>query len=279
VAKPLINTGERNDAMPAGPARQPHIPEPVAALAGEQPLRPVWENELGGLTFEIGSGVDRYFVKWAPAASGIDLDAEAARMSWASVFTPVPRVLDQGADDTGRWMSISPVPGDSAVADRWRRDPATAVKAIGKGLRALHDALPVDTCPFSWSNEDRVADARARASAGLVDPQRWHPVHRSLSLQQALDVLGDAPPIDRAVVCHGDACAPNTILTAAGHWSGHVDLGALGVADRWADLAVATWSTQWNFGRGWESRLLASYGVQSDPVRTRFYRLLWDLGP
>jgi kanamycin kinase len=24
-----------------------------------------------------------------------------------------------------------------------------------------------------------------------------------------------------------------------------VDLGELGIADRWADLAVATWSTEW----------------------------------
>jgi aminoglycoside phosphotransferase len=36
----------------------------------------------------------------------------------------------------------------------------------------------------------------------------------------------------------------------AGACSGHVDLGARGVADRWADLAIATWSTQWNYGAG-----------------------------
>jgi len=265
--------------MPAGVPRNPPIPAPVAEQADGQSLRPVWENELGGLTFEVGSGADRYFVKWAPAASGIDLGAEVARMGWAGAFTPVPRLLEQGADETGSWIAISPVPGDSAVAERWRRNPAAAVKAIGKGLRAMHDSLPVEGCPFSWSSEDRAADARSRASAGLVDPQQWHPVHRSLTVDQALAALGDPPPVDKPVVCHGDACAPNTILTDAGTWSGHVDLGALGVADRWADLAVATWSTQWNFGRGWESRLLASYGVQNDPVRTRFYRLLWDLGP
>ncbi len=64
-----------------------------------------------------------------------------------------------------------------------------------------------------------------------------------------------------------------------GRWSGHVDLGELGVADRWADLAVATWSTTWNYGPGWEIPLLDAYGVPPDPPRTRFYRLLWDLGP
>jgi kanamycin kinase len=53
----------------------------------------------------------------------------------------------------------------------------------------------------------------------------------------------------------------------------------LGVADRWADLAVATWSTQWNYGPGWEQPLLAAYGVAADPERIRYYRLLWDLGP
>jgi kanamycin kinase len=42
---------------------------------------------------------------------------------------------------------------------------------------------------------------------------------------------------------------------------------------------VATWSTQWNYGPGWEDTLLAAYGVEADPGRTRYYRLLWDLGP
>ena len=51
------------------------------------------------------------------------------------------------------------------------------------------------------------------------------------------------------------------------------------MADRWADLAVATWSTTWNYGPGWETPLLEAYGVAPDPERTRYYRLLWDLGP
>ena len=55
-------------------------------------------------------------------------------------------------------------------------------------------------------------------------------------------------------------------------------LGSLGVADRWADLAVATWSTEWNYGPGWDDDLLAAYGVHTDPERTAYYRLLWDLG-
>lgn len=53
----------------------------------------------------------------------------------------------------------------------------------------------------------------------------------------------------------------------------------MGVADRWADLAVATWSTEWNYRPGWDPLLLEAYGTRPDPDRTRYYRLLWDLGP
>ena len=42
---------------------------------------------------------------------------------------------------------------------------------------------------------------------------------------------------------------------------------------------MATWSTGWNYGPGWEGTLLAAHGVEPDPVRTAYYRLLWDLGP
>jgi kanamycin kinase len=76
------------------------------------------------------------------------------------------------------------------------------------------------------------------------------------------------------VVCHGDSCAPNTLLTDDGCWSGHVDLGDLGIADRWADLAIATWSVGVNYGPGWEDQLLDAYGIQPDAERTKYYRLL-----
>jgi kanamycin kinase len=260
------------------PLRNVEAPAALKALAGGRPMRAVWENEAGGLTFEVAEP-ERFFVKWAPTSSGIDLDAEAARLSWAGAFTSVPRVLKTGRDDEGAWMLTSPVPGEMAISEQWRRRPEVAVRAIGEGLRALHEALPVDLCPFSWSAENRVADARRRAAAGALHPNRWHPEHRALSVNDSLRLVADLPPIDRLVVCHGDACAPNTLLGADGRWSAHVDFDAMGIADRWADIAVATWSTQWNYGPGWEAALLDAYGLEPDLRRTNFYRLLWDLGP
>jgi kanamycin kinase len=255
------------------------VPAPVAAEAGAERLRAVWANELGGATFEVGTGARRRFVKWAPAGSGIDLAAEAVRMSWAVAFTPVPRLLAQGVDDSGSWLVSSALPGEMAVTDRWKEQPRVAVTAIGEGLRAMHDALPTGRCPFSWSTAGRLREIGERAAAGMLDPSCWHPDHQGLSVETALELLAEPPPVDKLVVCHGDSCAPNTLITDDGHCSGHVDLGELGVADRWADLAVATWSTTWNYGPGWQFPLLDAYGIAPDPGRTRYYRLLWDLGP
>ena len=248
-------------------------------MAAGRGVRVVWENELGGLTYEVGTGSERCFVKWSPATSCIDLGSEAAKLRWAAPFTSVPGVLDVGADAEGSWLVTSPVVGESAVAPRWTADPEAAARAIGTGLRALHRALPVDACPFSWSRQRRVMSARRRARGGRLDPAAWHEAHATLSVPEALHRLGAAPPEDHLVVCHGDACAPNTIVADDGSCSGHVDFGAMGVADRWADLAVATWSTEWNYGPGFEAVLLDGYGIDPDPVRTRYYRLLWDLGP
>jgi kanamycin kinase len=131
------------------------------------------------------------------------------------------------------------------------------VRAVGQGLRMLHDALPVLECPWDWSVPARVANAAAR---GIRLPAE----------------LRDAPPIDELVVCHGDACCPNTLLDDSGDPLAHVDLAALGTADRWADIAVASMSTEWNYGPGWEDALIEAYGVEPDRERLAYYRALWN---
>lgn len=260
-----------------GSGRSATPPEAVRELAGARRVRLAWENE-DALTFEVGNGPDRCFVKWAPAGSRLHLAAEAARMTWAVAYTPVPRVLDLGADGEGSWLVTAALPGQSAVSQRWLADPRTAVTAIGEGLRAIHDAMPVTHCPFSWMAQERIAAAQRATVAGRLDTSDWAPEHLELGIEGALAQVQNAPPADKLVVCHGDACAPNTLIADGGRWSGHVDLGDLGVADRWADLAVATWSTEWNYGPDWEQVLLDAYGIKPDTGRTRYYRLLWELG-
>ncbi len=234
------------------------VPEQVYRLVGDAPfvadppIEAVWQNEDGGTTFH--SPLHGAYVKWAPAGTPLDLAVEAERLAWAAPHTPVPVVLAHGSDDEGAWLVTRAIPGRSAVDPVWLARPLEAVRAVGAGLRALHDALPVDDCPFTWSVQERLAR--------LDDPAR------------ARD-LATPPPVDRLVVCHGDACVPNTLLSDDGSWLAHVDLGRLGLADRWADLAVATWSTVWNYGPGYENALLEAYGIAPDPQRTSYYRALW----
>ena len=58
------------------------VPAGVRRIAVGHPLRPVWHNQLGGLTYQIGT--ERY-VKWAPRGSGSDLAREAERLAWATL--------------------------------------------------------------------------------------------------------------------------------------------------------------------------------------------------
>jgi len=222
------------------------IPDVVLRLAGDEAPALEWRNELGGLTFRIG---DRY-VKWNPRTTGIDLERERDRLLWLAHRHPAPRVLDFGADTRAQWLVTAALPGGTAVGDTWRARRPEAVAAIAHGLRAIH-AVPVQDFPEGWTGSVWVG--RQPAS------------------------MGPRPPIEEPVLVHGDACAPNTLISADGEWTGNVDFGDLAVGDRWADLAIASLSLDWNFGAGHQQELFDAYGIEPDEERIRWYRALWDL--
>jgi aminoglycoside phosphotransferase len=205
--------------------------------------------------------------------------AECERVRWATPFLPVAEVIDCGADDSVDWLVIMPLPGVDATRHPLIDEPDRLVRLLAGGLAEFHDAAPVQVCPFDFRVEAALAHVRARASSGLIDPvSDFHPEHRHLSVEAAVAQLERLAPVDEdLVVCHGDYCLPNVMLADDGTVTGYLDLGELGVADRWWDLAVGSWSVTWNLGSGWEDHFLESYGVEPDADRMRFYRLLYDL--
>jgi kanamycin kinase len=236
------------------------VPATVAEYAAGADIAPVWANSVGGLTFRVAGGGppggDR-FVKWNPIGSGESLADERTRLDWLRGRFAVPHVVAYGADAAGEWLATRAIEAESAVSPRWRTRPDAAARALGDGLRTLHESLDPLECPFEWSAEGRIVVAEA---AGVDVPHD----------------LREPPAVDRLVVCHGDPCAPNTLIHDDGTFAAIVDLARLGTADRWADLAVASWSLEWNFGHGHEPAFFEAYGIEPDAQRIAYYRALWD---
>jgi kanamycin kinase len=189
-------------------------------------------------------------VKWNPPRTGIDLDRERVRLDWLAGRHPAPRVLASGVDEEAQWFVTAALPGECAVGDVWRARRAEAIRAIAIGLRAIH-RVPIDEFPADWRLDGWVG--------------------------RTPESLGRRPPVDTPVLVHGDACAPNTLISADGEWTGNVDFGDLSVGDRWADLAVASLSLDWNFGEGHQDELFDAYEIERDDERIDYYRALWHL--
>ncbi len=219
---PPYQAGELNDC----PVYRLHIrqPSPVSRsqpnpcrfrrsslIAGGRPVRRGVGQRVGRRHVRMWIG-GREYVKVSPpsmgAPSGRRGANDCAGRRHVSARCPACWATGDG------WLHTAGLPGRSAVDPHWVAESADrGARDQASGCALLHDRLPLDDCPFG--------------------PPPW--------------VTAIAPPIDRLVVCHGDACAPNTLIDDDGRFYGHVDLGDLGVADRWADLAVATLSLSWNY--------------------------------
>lgn len=229
-------------------------------------------------TWAVGDREDpRGYLKAGWVGAHPTIAGEVARARWlAGAGVAVPEVVDAGADERVEWMLTAPLRGVPAVAPQHLADPRGTVAAMAEGLRALHE-VDASGCPFDWTLPVAVEHVRRRVEGGEVDPAGLAREHRHLSPARALEHLLSLLPEDEdLVVTHGDWCFPNVFLEH-GRTVGLLDLGEVGVADRWRDLAIGTWTTVWNVGPGYEELFLEAYGADGDLRRRDCYRLLYDL--
>ena len=151
------------------------------------------------------------------------------------------------------------------------------MRALGRGLRAFHEAVGEEWCPFRFDLARALAHVEHRVPTGDIDPGGFHAEHAHLTPAAALAELEATPPTTRTWSCATATSARPTCCCEEGRVTGYVDLGELGAADRWWDVAVGAWSVGWNFGEELEPLFYESYGIAPDPARIRFFRLLYDL--
>ncbi|RKT82949.1 kanamycin kinase [Saccharopolyspora antimicrobica] len=228
-----------------------------------------------------------YYVKTTPPRDPDDLrfhpGNEAERLGWlAGRGIPVPEVVELGESEDLQWLVTTMVPG-RPVAGGWApHELPRVLESVADLARALHE-LPAGECPFDRGLESSLAGARTAVERGTVDLDDLDPEHDGWSGDRLLAKLDATPPPPEVdvVVCHGDLCLDNVLVDPEGKSvTGVIDVGRLGVADRWLDLAIVLRdlgeeTREWGYDPDCAEVFLRRYGLaEIDERRFSFYRLV-----
>lgn len=218
------------------------------------------------------------FLKRGRGDMADEITDEMTRLVWLDGRLPAPSVVNFVRTAGEAWMLTTAVAGQTAAQALRAKAGAGAevIDALARFMRRLH-AVPVNACPFKSDHAYRLTLARARIDADRVDAddfdaerEGWTAEEVWTELQTLLPLQGDG------VVTHGDFSLDN-LMIREGEVTGCIDVGRMGVADPYQDLAIL-WNSLGEFGPETQARFLQQYGVEKpDERRLRFHLLLDEL--
>jgi aminoglycoside phosphotransferase len=216
------------------------------------------------------------YLKTAVRHSDADLRGELSRLLWLHGRLPVPAVRYFAEAGETQLLLMDGLPGIPIYVESLRDRLPEVIRVYAAALRLFH-ALPAGECPFDERVNVKLATALRAINAGEVRTELFDKEHRGIDPQELYArLLATRPADEDLVVTHGDYCTPNILVDPDSlQLTGFVDLGRVGVSDRYQDLALAARSIAYNFGQEWVPPFFKAYG-EPDPDKPKmsFYRLL-----
>lgn len=250
------------------------VPACMAALVEDRTWARDLVGEAGAAVYRLHGQASRpdLYLKHGKGRIAADVTDEMVRLRWLAAHIPVPEVRYFVSYPDEAWLLTTRLPGQTAY-EVLRHEPGdriAIVDALAGFLRQIH-AVPIATCPFNADHHLRLGLARERMDEGLVDVDDFGDEHRGWSAREVWDEIMALLPLDAdRVVTHGDYSLDN-IFVESGKVVGCIDVGRVGIADRYQDLAIL-WNCLDEFGSNLQRRLLAAYGVkQPDEAKLRFH--------
>jgi aminoglycoside 3'-phosphotransferase-1 len=258
------------------PARPIDLPASLAPLVQGYEWFRNTVGEAGAAVYRLHkAGAPALYLKHGRGAVAGDLIDEMVRLRWLASHIPVPEVRHFLAARDESWLLMTALPGKTAYQLLAEPHGAPAViDAVAGFLRRLH-AIPAEHCPFNADHRLRLAQARDRIDAGLVDTDDFDAARAGWTAEQVWDEMLLLLPLSPdPVVTHGDFSLDN-ILIEQGRIAGLIDVGRAGVADRYQDLAILCNCLD-EFDEGLGPRFFAAYGIPAPDERKLRFHLALD---
>ena len=261
-----------------------YIPNPIKEIIGNRKYE---ENDVG-MSESTVLMFPEYVLKIQK--QGADTDNEWEMVSKLKNKLPVPGIPAYIVENGMAYTLMTRVKGKMLCDEEYLNAPERLLDLMARGLRMLW-SVDVKECPSKVSPlTERLQTARYRVEHNMVDMDNVEPdtfgPDGFRDAEELLCWLEQNRPEEDIVLTHGDFCLPN-LFAEEDEFSAFIDLGKMGPADRWQDLAIAIRSLKDNaagvFTHGHRyfdfepGMLLDRLGIPMDEEKNRYYKLLDEL--
>lgn len=170
-------------------------------------------------------------------------------MRWLEEKLPVPRVILHEIHSSTSYLLMTRIPGKMSCDPVYLEQPDVLVTALADGMKLLWNTDSTG-CPRRFTLDELLEEAARRVANGLVDLDNVEPETFAeggfRNPEHLLQWLLDNRPRSVPVLAHGDYCLPNIFLKD-GKLSGFIDVGDMGIGEKWRDIALCWRSLKHNF--------------------------------
>ena len=224
--------------------------------------------------FKITKNKKNYFLKITKKGY---LTSEKEKLSWLSGKLKVPKIVLYNVNDKVEYLVTEGLKGEMVCSKAYEENPKKGIKIIKEAFDNI-SFVDIKDCPFNVSIDYKLK---------LVEN---NVVNRLLNINDiSVDVLKKFKTPDNILkylkenkfdeepcFSHGDTSLPN-IFAYKDKFSGFIDVGECGIADKWFDLAICEKSIVRNYGKEYVDEFYNELGIKRDKKKVESYLLMMEL--
>jgi aminoglycoside phosphotransferase len=137
-------------------------PDLITALGAGVTLKRIETGESGASVFAVKVGsTQTHYLKIAPRDAQLQLDHDAAILSWLRGKLPVPEVLYAGADEANQYLLMTGIPGIDLSTEAARALDSAAGGGATPNPRRAGPGLPLRSAPAGQAGRRPLARGAA----------------------------------------------------------------------------------------------------------------------
>lgn len=224
--------------------------------------------------FKVNKDNNIYYLKMAK--KGL-LKSEYDKLKWLQGRICVPKIVLYDESDDYEYLITESVEGEMVCSDYYQNNQELGLEVIKEAFNNIID-VDISNCPFDVSIEYKLALVENNVMNNLVSDNdlKKETLERFGSAKNLLKFLKDNKFVEEKCFSHGDTSLPN-IFANNNKFSGFIDVGECGIADKWFDLAICEKSIKRNYGEEYVSKFYEKLDVIPDRDKIDYYLLMMEL--